>query len=312
MNLARDPAQGYVPAVLCVGNGTSAAPEEPAQRLDDHVEQLREHGSYLGVRDLCIGKDNDTGGYESGASRFEIVTHSASYECRDDGALHFAAPPSTRIRWRHGKHAELALAQRPGKYCHYYARRQDLCASSQKTGACSVRTSSGNQERHGQRKCRSGASVDDTRCSIPALHIGPQALIEKYLVMRSIPIYYRSLSDARQVAGTGRYKFSERRLRLKPGSRRPIPTFVGTAPKHGAFGSSQLQEDRENNQTPFSRSRHPATSQATFIPRAVQARRARDDATRAGPGVFRLTSFPVPFQALAWFHCTACPRARSA
>ena len=178
--------------MLCVRQGTSAALEEPAQRLDDHVEQLREHGSYLGVRDLCIGKDNDTGGYESGASRFEIVTHSASYECRDDGALHFAAPPSTRIRWWHGKHAELALAQRPGKYCHYYARSKGKICALAARRLDHVRSELLRAIRNGT---ASGNAAVARVSTTPAARYLPyisdrKPRSKKYLVMRSIPIYY--------------------------------------------------------------------------------------------------------------------------
>jgi len=48
-------------------------------------------------------------------------------------------------------------------------------------------------------------------------------------------------------------------------ARHPSPSFVGTAPYRGAFGSSQSPEDRESNQTPLSRSRLRPTSQAIFL-----------------------------------------------
>ncbi|CAP63310.1 hypothetical protein RALTA_B0108 [Cupriavidus taiwanensis LMG 19424] len=76
----------------------------------------------------------------------------------------------------------------------------------------------------------------------------------------------------------------------RPPPRPSIPTFVGTAPSRGAFGSSQSPEDRESNQTPLSRSRLPAASQATFLFRAP-CRHVAPPGTRA-PAPGRPWRFP--------------------
>ncbi len=82
-----------------------------------------------------------------------------------------------------------------------------------------------------------------------------------------------------------RYRGTRRRPTLAgttvfrmPRQRPSTPTFVGTAPSRGAFGSSQSSEDRESNQTAFPIAASGDKPGHLFIPRAVQARRATKDA----------------------------------
>ncbi len=78
----------------------------------------------------------------------------------------------------------------------------------------------------------------------------------------------RQTGQVRRAAARGSNRsWQEQDFRIPP-LRHSTPTFVGTAPSRGAFGSSQSSEDRESNQTPLSRSRLPVTSQATFLFRA--------------------------------------------
>lgn len=192
---------------------------------------------------------------------------------------------------------------------------QDLCASSQKTGACSVRTSSGNQERHGQRKCRSGASVDDTRCSIPALHIGPQVPIEKISCneIDSHLLFDHCLTRGKspepdgtsfQSVVSGRNQARDARYRLLWGPLRNTERLVVASCRKIGKTTRPRFPDRviqQQARPPFYSARRPGTARR---PGRCNTRRTG----RLPPDLF----FPVPFQALAWFHCTARPRVRFA